>query len=151
MIVCHSLAWSVAVYTCRMNTNQIRWRTDIQGGRRRVSRKKISSYFRSINWRNCICSILKTFIIVGWTVRISNYNRSRTVWPTQPPTQWVFGFFPGRKAVAAWTCPMTFHVEPRLRMIGTVLLLPLYVFAAWTGETSPLHCLLHVFVIFYTK
>lgn len=52
--------------------------------------------------------------------------------PTQPPFQWILGFLPGDKALTA-------HVllVPRSRMCGTIHLLRLYVFMAWTETTLP--------------
>ena len=49
---------------------------------------------------------------------------------TQPPTQWVSAYFPGAKRPSVL----------RLRMSGIIPLLPLYVFMAWTGTTSPCCC-----------
>jgi hypothetical protein len=41
------------------------------------------------------------------------------------------------------------HIEPRLRMSGAILLLSLYAFMAWTGDTILYFILLLDLFIFY--
>jgi len=54
--------------------------------------------------------------------------------PTYFPVQWVLGFFPGGRVANCWQLTHL-HMQPRLRMCGTVPLLPFYTFMAWAETT----------------
>jgi hypothetical protein len=60
--------------------------------------------------------------------------------PTRSPIQWVPGSFPGvNRMVVGVMLNTHLHLAPRLRMIGGIQILPLYVFIAWAWITSPFY------------
>jgi len=58
---------------------------------------------------------------------------------TQPPIQWVPGFFSGRKVVKLTT---HLYLVPRFRMSGAVHFLRVFAFIEWTRTTLPFHLFL---------
>jgi len=62
-------------------------------------------------------------------------SSSLALGPTQPPVQWILGFFTGSKVVRrdvdASSPPST-----EVKVSGTITLLPLYTFTSWTGTTQ---------------
>jgi hypothetical protein len=64
-------------------------------------------------------------------------NIQTALQPTQIPIQWVLQFFPGGQVARAWLT-IQFHLVPRLRMSGRILLLSIYAFMMWTKKPLPL-------------
>jgi len=66
-------------------------------------------------------------------------------WLWNPPGtqwigQWVPGSFPGVKRMVVGVMLNThLHLAPKLRMIGGIQILPIYVFIAWAWITSPFY------------
>ena len=54
----------------------------------------------------------------------------RPLGPNKPRVKWVSGFFPGDKAVEAWSSPLTSQLVPK--MCGALPPIPLYSFIMWT-------------------
>jgi hypothetical protein len=55
---------------------------------------------------------------------------------TQPPIQWVLGFFPGEK----WLGNKVDHAPPssvKVKIEYNYIIGPLYAFRAWTGKNVP--------------
>ena len=73
-------------------------------------------------------------------------NIQTSIWPTQPPIQWVQEFFPGGEG--DWGVMSHSHLASGLNMGGTVLLFPLYAFKVWKGKTSPL-CIVRWFTFHF--
>ena len=68
--------------------------------------------------------------------------------PTQPPIHWVPGSFPGSKEVGALKLTTHLNLVLRLRMSGTIPLLPLYAFMVWTGKNLPSQQSVHTYISF---
>jgi hypothetical protein len=65
--------------------------------------------------------------------------------PTQPPVQWVPGFFRGSKVVRHDVD----HSSPpstEVKVSGTITLLPLYLFTSWGGTTQSYYFTLQIYM-----
>lgn len=70
----------------------------------------------------------------------SSKRPDRRCFPFSLIFRWVLGWFPGCKAVGAWSRPFTSISCWGRKWKGAIYLLHLYVFVSWTGTASSLCC-----------
>jgi hypothetical protein len=82
--------------------------------------------FESRRWQNIIFSKISRPVLVS----------------TQPQIQWLQAFFTGGGGSGgSMNLNTPLHLMPRIKMSGSIHLLPLYVYMPWTGPTSQCVCL----------